>query len=84
MVNVMEFKKIITDGINTGYFRADADVEMAIATIFGTKNYITNSSPIASKLLGGNLNDDRYMEGQLKPRIKKYLKEILKVYLLKK
>ncbi|RYY31437.1 MAG: TetR/AcrR family transcriptional regulator [Sphingobacteriaceae bacterium] len=83
LTNVLEVKKIITDGKANGQFREDADTEMAIATIFGTKNYITNTSLVASKLLGSDVNDATYMENELKPRIKKYLKDLLKAYLLK-
>ncbi|GAA4336066.1 TetR family transcriptional regulator [Mucilaginibacter gynuensis] len=82
MVNVLEFKKIFVEGVATGVFRKDIDIEMAIATIFGTKNYISNSSQLASKLLGNDVSDIKYMDEELKPRIKNYLKTLLKVYLL--
>ncbi|RVU00392.1 TetR/AcrR family transcriptional regulator [Mucilaginibacter limnophilus] len=83
LTNVLEVKKIIDDGKASGQFRQEADTEMAVATIFGTKNYITNTSLVASKMLGNDVNDAAYMENELKPRIKKYLKELLKAYLLK-
>lgn len=84
MGNVNEFKRIFEEGISTGLFHKDTDVEMAIATIFGTKNYITNSTHLASKLLKRDVNDAVYMEQELKPRIKKYLKQLLNTYLLVK
>ncbi|MCC8409495.1 TetR/AcrR family transcriptional regulator [Mucilaginibacter sp. UR6-1] len=84
MGNVNEFKRIFDEGISTGIFHKDTDVEMAIATIFGTKNYITNSTHLASKLLKRDVNDAEYMEQELKPRIKKYLKQLLNTYLLVK
>lgn len=83
LTNVLEVKKIIDDGKASGRFRQDADTEMAVATIFGTKNYISHTSLVASKLLGNDVNDVVYLENELKPRIKKYLKELLKAYLLK-
>ena len=83
MVNVLEFKKIVEEGINTGVFNADTDVELTIATIFGTKNYISNMPAVASKMLGHDVNDDKYLEEELKPRMKKYLVQLLKAYLLK-
>lgn len=84
MGNVHEFKRIFEEGISTGLFHKDTDVEMAIATIFGTKNYVTNSPHLASKLLKHDVSDAEYMEQQLKPRIKKYLKQLLNAYLLVK
>jgi AcrR family transcriptional regulator len=84
LVNVMEFKKIFEEGIATGLFRADADTDLAIATIYGTKNYITNNYHIASKLFQQDVTDPRFMEEELKPRIKKYLIQLLKAYLLEK
>ncbi|MCD8740643.1 TetR/AcrR family transcriptional regulator [Mucilaginibacter roseus] len=82
MNNVNEFKRIFEEGISTGLFHQGTDIELAIATIFGTKNYITNSPHVASKLLKHDVNDAEYMENELKPRIKKYLKQLLNAYLL--
>ncbi|RCH53807.1 hypothetical protein DJ568_16350 [Mucilaginibacter hurinus] len=82
IVNALEFKKIIQEGVASGEFRKDVDIEMIITTIFGTKNYITNTPQVASKLLGNNVNDAKFMEDELKPRIKTYIKQLLKFYLL--
>ncbi|MEO6500161.1 MAG: TetR/AcrR family transcriptional regulator [Mucilaginibacter sp.] len=83
IINALEFKKILQEGIDSGEFRKDVETEMVIATIFGTKNYITGVPHVASKLLGKDVNDEKFMEEELKPRIKTYLKQLLKFYLLK-
>lgn len=83
MINVRELKRIINDGVIAGVFHEDVDQEMVISTLFGTKNYISGSSHVASKLFAHDVNDAAYLEEELKPRIKKYLKDLLKAYLLK-
>jgi AcrR family transcriptional regulator len=82
MTNVLEFKKIIAEGIDTGQFNQDCDQELAILTIFGTKNYIINSPDMVSQVLGHDILDEHYMENTLKPRLKKYMKRLIKSYLL--
>jgi AcrR family transcriptional regulator len=83
MVNVMEFKKIFDEGIKNGSFYKDIDTQLITATIFGTKNYIINSPHIASLMLGHDIRDEKFLEEKLKPRIKIYMKRLLKAYLLK-
>jgi AcrR family transcriptional regulator len=83
MTNVNEFKKIIQDGVDSGAFNEDIDLEFAVMTIFGTKNFIINSPHISSILLGKNTLDEHFLEGELKPRMKLYMKTLLKPYLVK-
>lgn len=83
MINVLEFKKIFDEGISTGIFYPDIDTQLITATIFGTKNYIVNTPQIASLMLGHDIRDEKYLEGELKPRIKTYMKRLLKAYLVK-
>jgi AcrR family transcriptional regulator len=78
--NVNEIKRILEDGISEGVFR-NVDVEMTIATFFGTKYYLVNSTAIASKLLGKDLSDPKVLEEDVKPRLKQHLKDILKSHL---
>jgi AcrR family transcriptional regulator len=82
MTNVLEFKKIFDEGIKNGSFHKDTDPQLLIATIFGTKNYIINAPQISSLLLGHDIRDEKFLEEKLKPRIKKYLKRLLKAYLM--
>lgn len=83
MTNVHEFKKIMQEGIDSGIFNKDIDQEFTIMTIFGTKNYIINSPNISSNLLGHSTLDEHFLESEVKPRMKLYMKQLLKSYLVK-
>lgn len=84
MTNVLEFKKILQEGVDNGSFYSDTDQEFAILTIFGTKNYMINSPHISSQMFGHDIiNDTDYVDNILKPRMKAYMKKLLKSYLLK-
>ena len=82
MVNVIELKKILDEGIKNGSFFKDIDTQLVIASIFGTKNYIINTPHISSLLLGHDIRDKKFLEEKLKPRIKIYMKRLLKAYLM--
>jgi AcrR family transcriptional regulator len=82
MTNVLEFKKIIQEGVDNGSFNADTDQELTIMTIFGTKNYIINAPHIASLMLGHDISDEAFQEASVKPRMKVYMKKLLKSYLV--
>ena len=82
MVNIYEIKKILDEGVNNGSFFKDTDTQLAIATIFGTKNYIVNTPHITSLMLGHDIRDEKYLEEDLKPRITIYMKRLLKAYLV--
>jgi len=83
MGNVLEFKKIVQDGIDNGLFHANTDQELVIMTIFGTKNYLINSPQISSRMLGHDISDETFLEENIKPRMKVYMKKLLKSYLVK-
>lgn len=80
--NVNSFKEIIEQGIAEGTFR-EVDVELTIASIFGTKYYLINSREIASRLLQMDISDPQILENELKPRVKKHLHDLLKAHLSK-
>ena len=82
MVNVYEVKKIFDEGIKNGTFNKETDVPMVTATMFGTKNYIINTPHISSLMLGHDIRDEKFLEEKLKPRIKVYMKRLLKAYLM--
>ena len=82
MINVLEFKKIFDEGVKSGSFHKDMDTQLLTATIFGTKNYIINAPHISSLMLGHDIRDEKFLEEKLKPRIKKYMKRLLKAYLM--
>ncbi len=83
MVNVRALDKIINEGITSGEFSKDVDTTMVIATLYGTKNYIINTPLMSSIMLGFDVQDEKLMEKELKPRLKTYMKNLLKAYLLK-
>jgi AcrR family transcriptional regulator len=82
MVNVLEFHKVIEEGVTNGSFIKDADIDLCIATIFGTKNFIINTPQVASRILGNDVLDGSYMEKEFNPRMKTYMKRLLKSYLV--
>jgi AcrR family transcriptional regulator len=82
MVNVIEIRKILDEGVRNQSFFKDIDTQLVIATIFGTKNYIINTPHISSLMLGHDIRDEKFLEEELKPRIKIYMKRLLKAYLM--
>ena len=83
MQNVSELSKIIQDGVDRGEFKKDVDIQLVIATIYGTKNFIINAPQLTSEMLGYDILDEKLLEERLKPRIEAYLKKLLKAYLVK-
>jgi TetR/AcrR family transcriptional regulator len=83
MKNVSEVHKILQDGIDSGEFNKDIDMEMVTATIYGTKNFIINAPQLTSLMLGYDIQNEKLLEERLKPRIAAYMKKLLKAYLLK-
>lgn len=82
MVNIREFRKVMQDGVDNGMFFKDADIDLCIITIFGTKNYIINTPNIASQMLENDVRQEDFMQQTMKPRMKTYLKRLLKSYLV--
>ena len=82
MQNVIELRKILKDGIDNGEFKKDTDADMVTATLYGTKNYVVNMPLMTSTLLGYDIQDDDILEKKFKPRMKTYMKNLLKSYLL--
>ena len=82
MKSVSEVHKILQDGIDNDEFNKDVDIEMVIATIYGTKNFIINSPHLTSNMLGYDILDEKMLEEKFKPRIETYLKRLLRVYLV--
>jgi AcrR family transcriptional regulator len=82
MKNISELHKILQDGVDKGELNKDIDIEMVTATIYGTKNFIVNTPHMTSALLGYDIQDEKVLEEKLKPRMKNYLKKLLKAYLV--
>lgn len=79
--NSSEFNKLIREGVDTGDFKPETDVEMITATIFGIKNYLMNTPYVSSKMFGYDIRDEESLK-VFKPRLKSYLINLLKPYLL--
>jgi len=82
MQNVSEFRRILHDGIEKGEFGKDLDTDLVIATVFGLKNHIINMSGLSSLMLGYDVTSQSNIDEKLKPRVKSYLKKLLKAYLV--
>ncbi|HEK21179.1 MULTISPECIES: TetR/AcrR family transcriptional regulator [unclassified Mucilaginibacter] len=82
MKNVHVFHQIIEDGVKSGAFSKEADKELLVATMFGTKNYIVNTPHLSSAILGYDVMDAKNQDEKLKPRLKTYMKNLLRAYLL--
>lgn len=82
MKSIIEVYKIIQEGIDNGEFKKDTDMQMVTATLYGTKNYIVNTPLMSLTMFGYDIQDEQVVEEKLKPRIKTYMKNLLKCYLL--
>ncbi|MDT3403842.1 TetR/AcrR family transcriptional regulator [Mucilaginibacter terrae] len=82
MQNVLELRKILHEGIEHGEFKSDIDTEMVVATVFGIKSQLINAPHVSSQMMGYDTQDPAHIDEKLKPRIKDYLKKLLKAYLL--
>lgn len=80
--NIEEVIRIVQEGIDKGTFRK-VDVELTVASIFGTQGYVLSGNPIASKVIGKNLLNPQIREQEIKPRLKEFLNDYLKAHLSK-
>lgn len=80
--NLQQIKKIIEDGVANGTFNK-VDSDMLIASMFGTKIYLINASPVASLLFNGHANNEELLTDELLVRLKAHLKKMFKLYLTK-
>ncbi|MFI5134319.1 MAG: TetR family transcriptional regulator [Chitinophagales bacterium] len=79
--NAHEIKRIIHEGIRKKVFR-DIDSEMLIATLMGTTMQATNSKEIVCKLTGADPARFSFTDTRHKNRIKRYLKDLMRNFLL--
>lgn len=79
--NTNEIKQMVDYGQKKGVFRK-SDTELMISTIIGTLNHITLSNKFTSHLLHKKAEGTKKAESQHKIRVKKYLNELVKNYLL--
>lgn len=79
--NLQEIRKIILEGIRKKIFK-NTDAELVIATIIGTITQATSSKEIICKIMGQNPETFSISDTRYKNRLKKYLKELMRSYLL--
>jgi AcrR family transcriptional regulator len=79
--NALEVKKIIVEGIKNCSFNPEADADMLVASLFGTKSYIINASDMSSLLMGKDVTDPSVIENIVKPRLKNHMKKMFSAYL---
>ena len=79
--NANEMRGIIHEGIHKKVFR-DIDAEMLIATLVGTTMQATNSKEMVCKLIGTDRDKFTFNDTRHKNRIKRYLKDLMRSYLL--
>lgn len=72
---------LIRQGINDKVFR-EIDVEMYIATLLGTISQVILSSLFCTRLMGDNGDTKSMTSDKMKERVKSYLKDLSKKYLL--
>jgi AcrR family transcriptional regulator len=83
MVNLLEFKKILEEGIKTGDFHPYTDPEMVTAIIFGLRTFVINTPRLSSLLFGNDITDDKFLVEEVRPRVKTFIITLLKAYLVK-
>jgi len=82
MRNITEFRKIVSDGIEQGYFR-EVDVDLTIVTFIGTiTQLITTSSIMHQRMLGQKLEHDLSENEQLQSRLIDHLDSLMHYYLI--
>ena len=79
--NLQEIRKIIQEGVRKKIFKA-SDPELVIATIIGTLSQATHSKEIICKILDQNPNTFSISDTRYKNRLKNYLKDLMRSYLL--
>lgn len=80
--NLDQIRKILGDGEEKGVFRK-VDVEMTLATLFGTISQITLAKDFYCHLLGLESPDDSIYTEEMSDRVKRHLKELLFAHLSK-
>jgi AcrR family transcriptional regulator len=78
--NATEIKKMIKEGQKKGIFRT-VDADLVMVSVIGTINQCTMSKVYVTKLL--KLDSNGMFSDRHKKRLKKYLKDLIRSYLLK-
>lgn len=79
--NVKELRKIVHEGQRKNVFRK-VDSDLLIATMVGTLNQVIQKSYLIPKLMNVHGSCDLQTNEKLRNRVKEYLKELFRSYLL--
>jgi len=78
--NFEQFKKVIVDGQKKKFFRK-VDVELTMASWFGTLTQITSSRTYYCRLFKIDETDDATFRKKIVPRLKTHLKQLVRAHL---
>jgi AcrR family transcriptional regulator len=81
MKNLEEVRKMLQDGIKKKVFR-NVDVDFLISSVFSTTGQTAQGNLFCSKLLGMQTGKSAKEDELLKKRLKAYLNDFLKCYLI--
>ena len=80
MRNLEQIKQVIADGQKKKVFRK-VDVELTMASVFGTLTHITNSKSLYCRLMKIDDTDDASYRKKIAPRLKTHLKQMMRAHL---
>jgi len=78
--NLEQIKQVIADGQKKKVFRK-VDVELTMASVFGTLTHITNSKALYCRLMKIDETDDANYRKKIAPRLKTHLKQMMRAHL---
>ena len=78
--NLEQIKQVIADGQKKKVFRK-VDVELTMASVFGTLTHITNSKSLYCRLMKIDDTDDASYRKKIAPRLKTHLKQMMRAHL---
>jgi AcrR family transcriptional regulator len=81
MKNLEEVRKMIREGVRKKIFRK-VDVELLICSLFSTTSQVAQSTLFCSRLFGTNPGKPMSQDEEMRSRLKLYLKDLLKRYLI--
>ncbi len=80
MRNLEQIKKVIADGQKKKIF-CKVDIELTMASVFGTLTHITNSKSLYCRLMKIDETDDLTYRKKIAPRLKTHLKQMMRAHL---
>jgi AcrR family transcriptional regulator len=78
--NLEQIKHVIVDGQKKKVFRK-VDVDLTMASVFGTLTHVTNSRALYCRLLKVDENDEVGYRKKITPRLKTHLKQMMRAHL---